>query len=1089
MSRAERLQEMIWLYLQRGYSDIEMAERLGVDRTTVFRDRSELETEHGFSQDDQGRYRLERMQYMPNIKVNLHEALALYLATRRASRQTRIAQPHTASALEKLAIALKQPMTERLARAAGSILEQSADPERVHVLEVITQGWAEQRKVSITHRALKAPHPRPAPHPHPRSGVATQRLGRGGNAPQRREYVVCPYLIEPSLWSDGAYVIGYCETFQKVATFKIERIEKAELKLERFDIPEDFDEVELLRYAWGIWYGENEPVTVRLRFAAGEAARRVKESIWHPTQEVQDLEDGGVIWQAQVAEWLEMLPWVRGWGADVEVLEPEGLRESVMGDIRAAAEIYGLKMPDGKPMFYAHSNQWDKSRWQRLNDHLENTASLAVEFGRDAGLSELAYISALFHDIGKYSHKFQQKLEGKPIKVDHSTAGAKEVSYLFRNNQTETLMATILAYCITGHHGGLPDYGSAIDVDTDGTLFARLKKEVEDYSYYAQEIDPTKLSLPNRLPIKPIKGFEGFSIAFLTRMLYSILVDADFQETETFMNKGKKPRGGYDGIQTLHQKLTLFLERFQNPDNPIRQQRTETLRACIEKATEKPGFFTLTVPTGGGKTLSSLAFAMEHAVIHDLKRIIYVIPYTSIIEQNAAVFKECLGSENVLEHHSNFDWSWKTRRKEIEAAEDKTYNSLEKLKLAAENWDIPIVVTTNVQFFESLFANRSSGCRKLHNIVKSVIIFDEAQMLPREYLKPCLYAVYELVRNYGASAVFCTATQPSVEKFLPAGTELKELSPDPKTLYSFYKRVEVKKLGKLPDVELLERINDHPQVLCIVNTRKHAKGLFEGVINEGGFHLSTLMCPAHRKETIARIKKRLANGQPCRVISTQIMEAGIDVDFQVGYRAISGLESIIQAAGRVNREGKAKIGTLYVFEAETAMIKRIPISIKQGAEFSRSILQNYNDPISMEAIEQYYNNLYDVQSEQAFDVKRIINHFHKETGELDFDFRTVADKFRLIEENTESIIIPYDEQAKDLLEQVRLSDFPAWYARKLQPYTVNIYETEYEALESKGVIDRYSEMYSVLNNMDFYDAKSGLVLPDRDGGAAIFFDG
>jgi CRISPR-associated endonuclease/helicase Cas3 len=1063
MTRAERLQDMIWLYLQRGYSDIEMAERLGVDRTTVFRDRAELESEHVFSRDEQGRYRLERMQYMPNIKVNLHEALALYLATRRASRQTRIAQPHTASALEKLAIALKQPMTERLARAAGSILEQSADPERVHVLEVITQGWAEQRKVLITHRALRAKIP--------------------------KEHIILPYLIEPSLWSDGAYVIGYCESFKKVATFKIERIEKAELKLERFEIPEDFNEVELLRYTWGIWYGENEPVPVRLRFAAGEAARRVKESIWHPTQELQDLEDGGVIWQAQVAEWQEMLPWVRGWGADVEVLEPEELREKVLGDIRAAAEMYGLTRIDNKKVYYAHSNQWDKSRWQRLNKHLENTAKLAVEFGRDAGLSDLAYISALFHDIGKYSLKFQQRLEGKPFKVDHSSAGAQEIKQLFKNDQTETHLATILAYCIAGHHGGLPDLGSDLDVEEDGTLIARLKKDVEDYLYYAQEIDPSKLSLPKRLPIKPIKDLEGFSVAFLTRMLYSILVDADFQETETFMNNGKKPRGGYDGIQTLQQKLTLFLERFQKPDNPIHQQRTDTLETCLAKAIEKPGFFTLTVPTGGGKTLASLAFAMKQAATHDLKRIIYVIPYTSIIEQNAAVFKECLGSENVLEHHSNFDWGRKPLRKEMETADDNTSNSLEKLKLAVENWDIPVVVTTNVQFFESLFSNRSSGCRKLHNIAKSVIIFDEAQMLPREYLKPCMYAVYELVTNYGASAVFCTATQPSVEKFLPPGIELKELSPDPKALYRFYKRVNVNTLGKLPDADLLERVNDHSQVLCIVNTRKHARGLFEGVVDEGRFHLSTLMCPTHRKETIARIKERLANRQSCRVISTQIMEAGIDIDFPVGYRAMPGLESIVQAAGRVNREGKAKIGTLFVFEPVTALIKRIPISIQQGVEFSNRILCNYPDPISIEAIEQYYNDLYGVQSEHAFDVKRILQHFHKGTGELDFDFKTVAEQFRLIEENTESVIIPYDEQAKDILEQARSSDFPGWYARKLQPYTVNIYDREYETIQNQGLIDRYAEMYSVLNNMEFYDAESGLGLPDREGGAAIFFDG
>jgi len=1076
MTKAERLYKALWLYTQQGYSDVEMAEELGVDRSTVNRDRLELTGEHAFYEEAKGRYRLERMQYMPNIKVNLYEALALYLATRRAARQTRIAQPHTARALAKLAAALKQPMTERLAQAAGRILEQPADAGRVQVLETITQGWVERRKVEIVYRGLKSPSPLAA-------------LPGTGEGYEGRVYVVQPYLIEPSLWSDGAYVIGFCDSFGKMATFKIERVIQARLKLEQFEIPDDFDEAELLRYAWGIWFADEAPTRVRLRFAAGEAARRVRESIWHPTQEVEVLEDGGLIWQAQVAEWQEMVPWVRGWGADVEALEPEGLREAVMAGIRAAAEMYSMKMPDGKSKYYAHSNQWDRSRWQPLIEHLQNTARLAADFGKDAGLSELAYIVGLSHDLGKYSKLFQKKLEGKNVKVDHSTAGAKEIQKLFQQGQNERLMSTILAYCISGHHAGMPDYGSKIDVDTDGTLRARLKKEVEDYSQYAQEIDFATVNLPGHLPIKPIKNNEGFSIAFLTRMLYSALVDADFQDTETFMNGGKKPRGGYDEIVTLRDKLHAFLEQFRNPDNPINQQRTETLNACIAQAKGETGFYTLTVPTGGGKTLASLAFAMEHAAIHGLKRIIYVIPYTSIIEQNAAVFKACLGSENVLEHHSNFDWSKKKGKAGTGTDEDGTSNSLEKLKRAAENWDIPIVVTTNVQFFESLFANRSSGCRKLHNLAKSVIIFDEAQMLPRAYLKPCLYAVYELVRNYGASAVFCTATQPSVKKFLPPGVELKELSPNPKALYTFYQRVKVNQVGKLPDSELVERLNDQAQVLCIVNTRKHAKGLFEGVIGEGAFHLSTLMCPAHRKKTIAQIKERLANGQPCRVLSTQIMEAGIDIDFPVGYRAVSGLESIIQAAGRVNREGKAQTGILYVFEPETNLIKHTPASIQQGAEFSRSILQNYDDPISLEAIDQYYNDLYNVQSEQAFDVKQIIRHFHNGTGELEFDFKTVAEEFRLIEENTETIIIPYDQLAKDLLFQAQKSDFPNWYARKLQPYAVNIYKTEYEAIAGKGLIDQYAEIYSVLNNMEFYHAQSGLRLLEREDGAAVFFDG
>jgi CRISPR-associated endonuclease/helicase Cas3 len=647
----------------------------------------------------------------------------------------------------------------------------------------------------------------------------------------------------------------------------------------------------------------------------------------------------------------------------------------------------------------------------------------------------------------------------------------------------------MLAYCIAGHHSGLPDYGSQIDVETDGTLQARQKKIPEDYSAYKSELDPSKLALPERLAIRPIKDRTGFSVAFLTRMLYSTLVDADFLETETYMNSGAKPRGDYTSIESLCQTFNQFLRRYDDPENAINQKRTETLKACVAKSSEKPGFFTLTVPTGGGKTFASMAFALNHAVAHGLKRIIYVIPFTSIIEQNAAVFKKCLGEENVLEHHSNFDWEQK-RRAEEETPDDHTNTALGKLKLAAENWDIPIVVTTNVQFFESLFANRSSRCRKLHNLAKSVIIFDEAQMLPREYMQPCLYAVRELVKNYGASAVFCTATQPSLKRFLPDEPQFTELAPDPQALFDFYRRVQVKNKGKLPDAQLLEQMNAQPQALCIVNTRKHAKGLFDGLVGEGRFHLSTLMCPAHRKETIATIRERLKDGLPCRVVSTQIMEAGIDIDFPVGYRSIAGLDSIIQAAGRVNREKRNASGDIYVFEPESAFVKRTPTYIQQGTEVARSILREFgDDPISIEAINAYFETLYGIQGKQAFDAKGILPCFDKGTGELNFDFKAVAEKFKLIDNNTVAVLIPYNEEANKLLQGVRYSPFPASFSRKLQVYTVNIYEQEFQALQSKGVIEMYADTYAVLNDMRYYHPETGLRIPESGGGEAIFFDG
>jgi CRISPR-associated endonuclease/helicase Cas3 len=734
--------------------------------------------------------------------------------------------------------------------------------------------------------------------------------------------------------------------------------------------------------------------------------------------------------------------------------------------------------------FYAHSKEGaDKAEWQRLIDHLKNTAALAYEFGRDAGVSELAATAGLIHDIGKYSFEFQRRLEGDKHRVDHSTPGAKEL-VTFYGAHPQKHVAELLAYCIAGHHTGLPDGGSGIDVDGDGTLQARLKVKNVDYSAYKAEIDFSILKLPERLSIRPLKNHFGFSAAFLTRMVYSALVDADFQETQAFMS-GKKPRGDYESIETLCQKFNQYLQKFDNPENPINQKRTTTLKNCVDKSNEKPGFFTLTVPTGGGKTLASMAFALNHAVKHGLKRVIYVIPFTSIIEQNAAVFKECLEAENVLEHHSNFDWE-QIRSLESESPDNQTNSAYVKLKLAAENWDIPIVVTTNVQFFESLFANRSSSCRKLHNIAKSVIISDEAQMLPRDYFYPCMDAIWELVTNYGASSVFCTATQPSLHKFFPEGTRFLELASDPQELFDFYKRVQIKPIGKISDALLLEKINTQKQVLCIVNTRKHAKGLFDSLLEGERFHLSTLMCPAHRKQILREIRERLKNNQACHVVSTQVMEAGIDVDFPVGYRSLAGLDSIIQAAGRVNREGKAKSGEMFVFEPDSEFVKRIPKYIEQGAAVARNVLREHAlDPVSIDAIQAFYEQLYSLQDgKRAFDTKEILACFDKVEG---FDFKTAAEKFRIIENDMVSIIIPFDKEAKKLIEELKYTLFPVSTIRKLQPYTVNVYKEEFQAINSKGVIEVVADKYAVLSDMTYYHPETGIIIPECSRGDAIFF--
>lgn len=1059
-TKAERLEEMKRLYIQRAFTDMELADKLGVSRETIFRDRKDLMLDYPVEPDEQGRYHIPKTKLISEIKLNLHEALTLYLAGRKTSRQTRFHQPHTVNAVEKLAATLRQPMTERLLKSAEQLMGQEKNPEKIKIIETVTQAWVEQRKVRIEYQAL-----------------SNEGLTR---------HTINPFIIEPSIWSDSVYVIAQSDFNDQIFAFKMDRILSAFLSGEPFEIPASFNDEQLLKHAWGIWYGDKDPITVKLRFSPA-VTRRVKESIWHPLEKVEEAADGGCIWSVEIAEWREMLPWIRGWGADCEVLEPKELRNALTREAQSLAELYRVvELATQDIEYYGHSLKGkDKSEWQLLKTHLYDTARQAKEFGEDAGVGDLAHTAALLHDIGKYSKAFQARLDGNGRKVDHATAGAREVLNLFKNKALEKTLATALAYCIAGHHTGLPDYGDSSDVDDAGTLLSRVeKKKLEDFTAYKTEIDSASLVLKGR---KLKTSNEAFSVAFMTRMIFSALVDADFQDTETFMGQVEKPRGGHASIRELCQTFNTAIRKFDNPQGEINLKRTETLKTCVEKANSEQGFFTMTIPTGGGKTLASMAFALNHAVKHDLKRVIYVIPFTSIIEQNAAVFKEYLGEDNILEHHSNFDWK-KGNKATSEEADDETREALDKLKLASENWDIPIVVTTNVQFFESLYANKSSACRKLHNIAKSVIVFDEAQMLPREYLDPCMLAVKELVTNYGASAVFCTATQPALNKRLPK-VNFTELTPNPQALFDFYKRVQVKNIGKTADAELLEKIKEHEQALCIVNTRRHAKGLFDQLDMDGSYHLSTLMCSTHRKQVLEEVRVRLKEGKPCRVISTQVMEAGIDVDFPVGFRALAGLDSIIQAAGRVNREMKRDVSDVYVFDPETPFIKRTPLFIKQGAAFTESVIRKFEGQVdSKAAIEEYFNSLYYVQGKEAFDVKRILSCF--DSG-IEFEFKKAAEEFRMIDNNTVSVVIPYNEEAKNLIERARNHPYPFTFARQLQLYTVNIYEKEFEKLQSKGVIETVNDTYQVLikkSMQEFYNEKTGLVLPADTGGDAVFFD-
>lgn len=728
-----------------------------------------------------------------------------------------------------------------------------------------------------------------------------------------------------------------------------------------------------------------------------------------------------------------------------------------------------------------------------LEDHASAVSRLAADFAAAFGSSSWAALAGLWHDLGKFREGFQRyihqcgdpdaHIEGRVAGADktHSAAGALWAQrYLSElDKRSGPVIARVLAYLIAGHHAGLPDWAG--ENNSLNWRFSRDESAKELSTTLAAEIPHALLKPVSPLPdIKDLMRYRDNEIpgrfALWVRMLFSCLVDADFLDTETFMAPGKvATRQGFSSLEAMETRLSEYLDGMAkavaergDAGSKVNRKRAEVLRACLAKAALSPGVFSLTVPTGGGKTLSSLAFALRHAGLYGKRRIVYAIPYTSIIEQTADVFGGIFGEDNVVEHHSN-----------VEADENRETT---RSRLACENWDAPLIVTTNVQLLESLFASKTSRCRKLHNLVGSVIVLDEAQLLPVTFLQPVVDALRLLVNDYGVTLVLCTATQPTLESrnsfdqardlrgFAPG--EVREIVDDVPGLYADLERVRVHLPTDLNTPcswgDLATEMAAHDAVLAVVGRRADARELYGRLKAESGvglWHLSGLMCAQHRSDTIAAIKaalnqrrRALCAGQavtPVRVVCTQLVEAGVDIDFPVVYRALAGLDSIAQAAGRCNREGRLERGEVFVFVPPKSPPPGLLLMAEQATRILWSSLARGADPMGVERFVEYFRKFY---GDARLDDKGICRLL-RVGREADVSFRTAAERFRLIDEQEgATVFVRYkrdknDEEIDRWLDILKKAGPERWLLRKLQRYGVTIYRNDLQRLLEQGDVE------------------------------------
>lgn len=719
-------------------------------------------------------------------------------------------------------------------------------------------------------------------------------------------------------------------------------------------------------------------------------------------------------------------------------------------------------------IYFAHTlSDTTEDHWQGLRDHLLAVGAGARSRADKFGAGVWGEAAGLLHDIGKYSNEYQARLRGDPARVDHSTAGSQIA------RQHYGVAGNLIAGPVAGHHAGLAN-GTGTGERTP--LSVRLTSTVPDYSAWDGEIALPALTLPHLTP-HPTAGRDriGLQLATFSRMIFGCLVDADWTDTSAFYGTSARDGSNPPSMSVLGAAMTSFVDGLQSSAAPTRLNRLRAgiLATARARARKAPGIFSMTVPTGGGKTLASLAFGLDHAALHGHDRVIYVAPYCTIVDQTADVFRRALRPHEgaILEQHSGV-------REPPSRAQRQT----------ADAWNAPVIVSTAVQFFESLFSDRPGRCRKLHNISRSVIILDEAQTMPVAFLRPCVAILDELARNYGTTIILCTATQPALverenseRSFVGGLVGVREIAPAPSRLYRGLRRVTIRNVGQLTDGQVADQMIATQQGLCIVNTRRHARALFNRLReNEGACHLSTMMCPAHRRRDLTAIRKRLSENLPVRLVSTSLIEAGVDIDFSRVWRAMAGLDQIAQAAGRCNREGRrpASECIVTVFEAEIDE----PRYMRPAADATREVLRLHTDPLALRTIEAYFRRLYwsHQVGKDGLDAHAILPRLNARASTLLFPHEDIAHDFQLIDDAGEGVIIPWNAEARRLIAALKTSEQRSHLVGLLDRYTVGVYARDFEALKRSGAIvpATADEQFWTLADPSTYDDATGLTLED-----------